>query len=177
MLKRHPLLLPLILSILIHALVIAVGEKIGGRTGKAGGKKAVPASYDLDTAEDDPPAAPAPGRDETNRDSKGFEVGILSLETSNPLYRSYLAEVRQKIGTRWKDPRRKGDAGKSGSAAVEFHIKSSGGLLSVEVSESSGVKSLDFSAIKAVKRAAPFGAFPPYILPKSLKIKALFVYD
>ena len=182
MLKRYPLVLPLVLSILIHVLVIAAAEVITGISGKVDGKKPDPVSYDSKMPKDDTPAAQAPAaqapdREKNVEDSKGFEAGILSLETPSPLYRPYHVKVRQRIGKQWQDPRRKGKTGKDGSVLLEFSIKSSGRLLSVEVAESSGVKDLDFSAIKAVKHGAPFAVFPSYILAKKLKMRALFVYD
>lgn len=173
MLKRHSLAVPLLLSVIIHALVIAGGEKLSPSAGKSEESPSVAVNYQ-------PP--PPSGEKNTEEVGKGGKetpsvATTLSLETSDPLYRPYFKTVRRKIGDRWKDPRGKGDERKKGKVLLEFTVTSAGKLQSVEVAESSGEKSYDFSAVKAVKGASPFEPFPTSISKRKLTIKALFVYD
>ncbi len=172
MLSRFPLVLPLLLSLLIHALVIGVGEGISRLSGKSDDRS--PATVEYSGAE---VAAKGPGSEEERDDVPGHPGDSISLETPDPSYRPYFNKVRRKIGEHWQEPRSSSGPPKAGSLTIEFSLGRAGDLKSVEVAESSGQKDLDFAAVAAVKKAAPFAPLPSSISSKKLVIRALFVYD
>ena len=101
----------------------------------------------------------------------------IALETDDPRFRPYLQEVRKTIASRWDEPRAAAGEPDKGSLTVEFRIGSTGALLAVSVTRSSGGRGLDFAAVEAVKRAAPFEALPASMGSEEITVRALFVYD
>src|SRR5437764_665584 len=59
---------------------------------------------------------------------------------------------------------------------VGFSLDSAGELLGVSVKSSAGVEALDAAALDAVRRAAPFGAFPSGLKLGSLKLSVTLEY-
>jgi TonB family protein len=176
MLKGYSLAVPLILSLLIHAVVIGVGERVSRFFGNDDRQPSRSVEYSRDSGAGKPSQPPAEDQDEESA-VPGHPGDSISLETPDPAYRPYFNSIRRRIGENWEEPRRRPGGPQSGSLTVEFSLGRAGDLKSVEVAESSGVKGFDFAAVSAVKKAAPFDAFPPSISSPELLIRALFVYD
>lgn len=83
------------------------------------------------------------------------------LGISNFPYRYYLNEIQYKIQSNWFTSLV--DPGVSGSFHVDvyFRIYKDGSISTVEIKESSGLKTLDQSAVRAVMQSAKFGPLPP----------------
>ena len=84
---------------------------------------------------------------------------------------SYAARVRAKVA-RNKPPGR----GHRGMARVSFAVSSSGGLSYARLARSSGNAALDFAALSAVRRAAPFGAPPAGASSAQLRFSIPFYF-
>ncbi len=65
----------------------------------------------------------------------------------------------------------------TGSVVLSLHLLSSGQLVGVVVSESSGHKLLDNSAIFTVKRLSPYPAFPKGLLLKEIWVEVPITYQ
>jgi len=65
----------------------------------------------------------------------------------------------------------------SGSVVLSLHLASSGQLLNVVVSESSGHQLLDKAAVFTVKRLAPYPAFPKNLTLKEIWIEVPINYQ
>ena len=83
------------------------------------------------------------------------------LGISNFPYMYYLNEIQFKIQSNWF--KSLVDPGVSGSFHVDvyFRIYKDGSISTVEIKESSGLKTLDQSAMRAVMQSAKFGPLPP----------------
>ena len=83
------------------------------------------------------------------------------LGISNFPYMYYLREIQYKIQSNWFTSLV--DPGVSGSFHVDvyFRISKDGSISTVEIKESSGLKTLDQSAVRAVMQSAKFGPLPP----------------
>jgi len=83
------------------------------------------------------------------------------LGISNFPYRYYLNEIQYKIQSNWFTSLV--DPGVNGNfhADVYFRIYKDGSISTVEIKESSGLKTLDQSAVRAVMQSAKFGPLPP----------------
>jgi len=95
----------------------------------------------------------------------GFGEGTGSAFTgqiglSNFPFTYYVQAVRDKISSNWFTSLV--DPGVSGTlqAAVYFRIFRNGTISTVDIRESSGVKTFDFSAVRAVMNSAPFPPLP-----------------
>jgi periplasmic protein TonB len=85
---------------------------------------------------------------------------------------AYLGSLRALIEKNKINPRSR----KRGTAVVRFKISSEGKLLSREIKTTSGSRKLDKAALDAVKRAAPFPAFPAGVGIKSLTVTQPFKF-
>lgn len=101
----------------------------------------------------------------------------ISLDSQNPLYKSYFTSVKHQIERFWMYPSEAAQMGISGTLTLRFRIYRDGTLLSARVVDKSGHKILDFAAIKAVKEAGTFDPFPDDIEKEKLSILATFVYS
>jgi len=84
---------------------------------------------------------------------------------------SYAARVRAKVARN-----KPSSAGHRGVARVSFGVSRSGGLSYARLSRSSGSSALDRAALRAVQRAAPFGAPPPGASPAQLRFSIPFYF-
>lgn len=94
----------------------------------------------------------------------------------NSLYAWYVKVVNQKISENWLkyevDPRIQG----ANRVYLTFQIDRSGRPTHVEVEQSSGVPSLDISAMRALQRIDTFGALPPDYHGSSVNVEFWFDY-
>lgn len=102
---------------------------------------------------------------------------VISLDTKETKWANYFARIKHQIELVWQYPLEAASQGVSGQMALRFRISKDGNLLGVRLAESSGSEILDFAAIKAVKRAAPYYPFPKNINRERISIMATFIYS
>ncbi|MBL7031776.1 MAG: energy transducer TonB, partial [Nitrospira sp.] len=96
--------------------------------------------------------------------------------TSEFKHRGYMLVLKERIESIWKYPKEAARQGKSGDLYIVFTIKRKGELGEVEVVRTSGHRSLDLAAIKALKDAAPFWPLPDDWPEEEIEIKGHFIY-
>ena len=101
---------------------------------------------------------------------------VVSLNTREFKYYSYLLKIKRKIEMVWSYPRDAAERGEQGEVKIIFTIKKDGTLADIKLTSSSGYKKLDMEAIRAVKVAAPFNPIPKRMHLKKLHIIASFEY-
>lgn len=100
----------------------------------------------------------------------------LTFDTSEFKHRGYMRMLREKIEGIWKYPKEAVRKKMSGELYIMFTIKRTGELSEVEVVRTSGHRSLDLAAIKALKEAAPFWPLPDDWPEEELEINGRFIY-
>jgi protein TonB len=106
---------------------------------------------------------------------KGDEVW-LNLREDDKLI-SFYRRFRDRIEAVWNYPVEAATKGIQGTLLIKIIINKKGELLDAIPLQSSGSDILDYEAIQAVYRAAPFGALPSYYPHEQLKIHAYFQYS
>ena len=104
---------------------------------------------------------------------QGDEVW-LNLEQG--LLISFFRRFRNQIEGVWNYPLKAAEQGIQGTLLLKITVDREGKLLDVNLRNSSGSDLLDFEAIQAVYRAAPFGPLPKEYPYPDLKINAHFSY-
>lgn len=107
---------------------------------------------------------------------KTEEIDI-SLDSVNPLYKSYFKSIAHQIERVWVYPSEAAKREMSGTLTLRFRISRDGKLMTARVVDGSGHEILDYAAIKAVKEAGPFDPFPANIDKDKLSILATFIYS
>lgn len=98
----------------------------------------------------------------------------VSLDSQDARFSSYLHEVKRRIEHVWSYPQ---DArGLTGNLIVTFGITRDGRLSDLQLTQTSGIAPLDNEAIRAIRVANPFGAFPERMHFERLNIRAAFYY-
>lgn len=92
-------------------------------------------------------------------------------------YYGYMRRLREKIEGIWQYPSDAATRGIYGDLYVNFTIKKNGALGSVDLVRTSGYRSLDEAAIKALKEAAPYWPLPEEWKEEALTIKGHFIYS
>ncbi|HDN95416.1 MAG TPA: TonB family protein [Nitrospirae bacterium] len=100
----------------------------------------------------------------------------LTFDTSEFKHRGYMRILREKIESIWEYPKDAVKSKMSGDLYIMFTIKRKGDLGEVEVLRTSGHRSLDRAAIKALKDAAPFWPLPDDWPEEQIEIKGHFIY-
>jgi|GEM_PF-371608 len=108
-------------------------------------------------------------------DSK--EKSSLTFDAREFKYHGYMTRLKDKIEGIWHYPADAAMRGIYGDLYVEFTIRRDGSLGRVELVRTSGYKSLDDAAIKALKDAAPYWPLPDEWKQDALTIKGRFVYS
>jgi TonB family protein len=103
--------------------------------------------------------------------------GRIALDTPEPKYRAYFAQVRVRIKAKWVYPRPAGERGIEGNALIDFDIAKDGHLGYVKLTRSSGTTILDDAALVAVKLAQPFPAVPDSVNLGELRVRGAFCYQ
>lgn len=80
----------------------------------------------------------------------------LSLDTSKFPFSYYLNQMRRKVSRYWKYDRTTGNL----RSIVYFKIRSDGGITGTKVYESSGDRTFNYIAFRAIESAAPFPPLP-----------------
>jgi protein TonB len=104
------------------------------------------------------------------------EEAVVDMNTREDRFYNYLLHIKQKIQGVWVYPSVAARSGLGGSLVVEFLIAKTGDLLEVKLLDSSGHAILDESAMKAIRSAGPYHAFPERLRAQRLRIRANFVY-
>ncbi len=92
-------------------------------------------------------------------------------------YYGYMRRLREKIEGIWQYPADAAMRGIYGDLYINFTIKKNGALGSVDLVRTSGYRSLDEAAIKALKEAAPYWPLPEEWKEEALTIKGHFIYS
>lgn len=101
----------------------------------------------------------------------------IDLNTTEFKYYSYFLGLKKQIEGVWHYPRDAALRGEHGSLNLIFTISSNGDLDGIQVVSSSGFRSLDGEALRAIKVAAPFHPFPKsWRGLEKLNVKATFEY-
>ncbi len=101
----------------------------------------------------------------------------VDLNTTEFKYYSYFLGLKRQIEGVWHYPKDAAQRGEHGSLNLIFTIKSNGDLEGIQIVSSTGFKSLDGEALRAIKVAAPFHPFPKsWQGLEKLNVKATFEY-
>jgi protein TonB len=114
--------------------------------------------------------------------SKGYgegkkeETNSLTFDTKEFRYYGYLQRLKEKIEGIWRYPSDAAEKGIYGDLYIKFTIKKDGKLGAVELVRTSGYKSLDDAAIKAIKDAEPYWPLPEEWGKDGFTITGHFIY-
>lgn len=111
------------------------------------------------------------GKEETKTDN-----GI-TFDTQEFKYYGYMQRLKEKIEGIWRYPSDAAEKGLFGDLYIKFTIKKNGKLGTVELVRTSGHKSLDDAAIRALKDAEPYWPLPDEWGKDGLTITGHFVYS
>jgi len=111
------------------------------------------------------------------RDIASAEAGQRGLPADENPADGYVRLVQETILKSVAYPMEARRANLSGSVVLSLHLASSGQLLNVVVSESSGHQLLDKAAVFTVKRLAPYPAFPKNLTLKEIWIEVPINYQ
>jgi len=109
-------------------------------------------------------------------DLKDDEIWLNLQQMDNKLL-SFFRRFHDKVEAVWNYPVEASSRGIEGTLLIKIIVNKKGELLDALPLESSGSDILDYEAIQAVYRAAPFGKLPNYYPHEQLKIYAHFQYS
>jgi len=132
-----------------------------------------PPVKDLDIEKDIPGAAKL--KQSTVKSAPQSEDTI-SLDTTDKRYVSYARVLKEALMAQWKYPEAAKENLMEGQAHLVFTLSRDGTLLDLKLTTSSGYTILDEEAIRTVRAAAPFPAFPGSVTVARLHIRANFDY-
>lgn len=89
---------------------------------------------------------------------------------------NYIRAVQAKIIKATYYPRQAKDAGWEGNVKLSLNITSNGDLKDITISQSSGYKILDDTALEVARNQAPYPPFPPQIDSQELWVEVPIVY-
>jgi len=98
----------------------------------------------------------------------------ISMDSRDPKYSSWLASLQRDIYRTWLPSYPKANI--RGEVLLGLMISKDGDLEHVEILHTSGLGLLDRHAMEAVRAAAPFKRFPPWMTQNQQGIKATFTY-
>ena len=112
------------------------------------------------------------------KERKDFEIGdTVWLNLQDNLLVSFFRRFHDQIELVWNYPTKAAEQGLEGTLELMIIVNKEGELLDVDLMKSSGSDLLDFEAIQAVYRAAPFGPLTKHYPHEKLKIRAYFSYQ
>ena len=109
-------------------------------------------------------------------DTGGPAKQTISLDDRRPRFMEYLARLKQRIMAEWTYPEDAQRVGVSGDLEVVFTLNPAGTLIYIQLARSSGFPVLDNEALRALKTAAPYDAFPPQMGAEAVNIVGHFIY-
>ncbi len=101
----------------------------------------------------------------------------ITFDTKEFQYYGYLQRLKEKIEGIWKYPSEAAERGLYGDLYIRFTIKKNGKLGAIELVRTSGHKSLDDAAIRALKEAEPYWPIPDEWEKDGFTITGHFVYS
>ncbi|MCX8031379.1 MAG: TonB C-terminal domain-containing protein [Thermodesulfovibrionales bacterium] len=110
------------------------------------------------------------------RDKENKPDSSITFSTKEYQYQGYMQRLKEKIEGIWKYPRDAAEKGIYGDLYIRFTIKKNGKLGSVELIRTSGYKSLDDAAMKALRDAEPYWPLPDEWGKDGLTITGHFIY-
>lgn len=118
------------------------------------------------------------GKRNRSKERDDVEIGdTLSLNLQSSLLASFFRRFHNQIEMVWNYPARAARQGIEGTLYLQITVNRKGELLDVDLLRSSGSDILDYEAIQAVYRAAPFGPLTKHYPHDKLKIRAHFSYQ
>ena len=114
------------------------------------------------------------GAGESGSDSDG-QIAI-PLNTPDPRYAAYFAELKRRIEEKWLYPTEASRKGQSGQGELRFIVRKNGSVGTVEIVHSSGVRVLDAYIENAIRLAQPFPPIPTSVGEDVLPISINFTY-
>ena len=108
--------------------------------------------------------------------SLGEAEAMVSLDSQELKYVSYLSKIKKKIEPQWHYPESAQKVGLQGRLALCFSIAKDGDLVRLTLLNSSGHSLLDKEALTAVRNAAPYFPLPERLNLSRLNILATFEY-
>ena len=131
-----------------------------------------------------PPPLPPSGRGGSQAEGTGAgESGSSSegqiavpLNTQDPRYAEYFAELKRRIEDKWTYPSEASRKGQSGGGEVRFVLHKNGSVRTVQIVHSSGVQILDSYIENAIRMAQPFPPIPASVGDDVLPISINFNY-
>jgi len=161
---------------------------VSGQTGKPGQEtEEIPATANSGRKQDKPGP---PARDKLfdrgiigdiakrnlEREEKEKKDKTFTFDTKEYRYLIYNRRLKQRIESIWVYPRDAAAQGIYGDLVIRFTILKNGDLGSVELVRTSGHKSLDDAAIKALQDGAPYWPLPKEWAMEAYTIEGLFIY-
>ncbi len=104
------------------------------------------------------------------------EKSSITFDVKGFKYNGYMLRLKEKIEGIWQYPSDAAMRGIYGDLYLTFTIKKNGTLSKVELIRTSGYRSLDDAAIKALKDAAPYWPLPEDWKEDELTVKGHFMY-
>ncbi len=98
------------------------------------------------------------------------------LNTPDPRYAAYFAELKRRIEDKWMYPSEAARKGQSGQGELRFVLRKNGTVGTVEIVHSSGVRVLDAYIENAIRLAQPFPPIPTSVGEDVLPISINFTY-
>jgi TonB family protein len=114
------------------------------------------------------------GAGESGKTSDG-QIAV-PLNTPDPRYAGYFAELKRRIEDRWTYPQEAARKGQSGQGELRFILRKDGTVRTVEIVHSSGVRVLDSYIENAIRLAQPFPPIPPSVGEDLIPISINFTY-
>lgn len=105
------------------------------------------------------------------------EKSSISFDVKGFKYDGYMMRLKDKIEGIWQYPSDAAMRGIYGDLYLSFTIKKNGSLSKVELVRTSGYRSLDEAAMKALKDAAPYWPLPEDWKEEELTVKGHFIYS
>ena len=117
------------------------------------------------------------GQRERRKEREDVEIGdAVWLNLQNDLLVSFFRRFQDRIEGVWNYPREAAEKGVEGTLQLLIIVDRDGKLLDVDLLHSSNSDILDYEAIQAIYRAAPFGPLTRHYPDATLKIRANFRY-
>lgn len=105
------------------------------------------------------------------------EKSSITFDVKGFRYDGYMMRLKDKIEGIWQYPSDAAMRGIYGDLYLSFTIKKNGSLSKVELVRTSGYRSLDEAAMKALKDAAPYWPLPEDWKEEELTVKGHFIYS
>jgi protein TonB len=114
------------------------------------------------------------GAGESGSDRDG-QIAV-PLNTPDPRYAAYFAELKRRIEEKWVYPQEAARRGQSGQGELRFVLRKDGSVRTVEIVHSSGVILLDRYIENAIRLASPFPPIPSSVGEDVIPISINFTY-